>query len=84
VSAVRYNRVPAFVGTGLDELPGLLELKPVTSGANVSLLAPFDAGVFAGARTIDGFRIVSPPRRGEVRRRHRGRDRRPRLALEPR
>ncbi|OGQ88056.1 MAG: hypothetical protein A2289_20490 [Deltaproteobacteria bacterium RIFOXYA12_FULL_58_15] len=60
VSAVRYNRVQAFVGAGLNELPGLLELKPVTSGANVSLLAPFDAGVFAGARTIDGIRVVSP------------------------
>ena len=60
VSAVRYNRVQAFVGAGLDELPGLLELKPVTSGANVSLLSPFDAGVFAGARMIDGIRVVSP------------------------
>lgn len=60
VSAVRYNRVQAFVGASLDELPDLLELKPVTSGANVSLLAPFDAGVFAGARTIDGIRVVSP------------------------
>jgi hypothetical protein len=52
--------VQAFVGAGLDELPNLLELKPVTSGANVSLLAPFDAGVFAGARVFDGVRVVSP------------------------
>ena len=60
VSAVRYNRVQAYVDAGLEALPSLLDLKPVTSGANVSLLAPFDEGVFAGARTIDGMRVVSP------------------------
>jgi hypothetical protein len=35
-------------------------LKPVTSGANVSLLAPYDAGVLAGEKKVDGIRVVSP------------------------
>jgi len=36
-----------------------MELKPVNSGANISLIAPYDTGVLAGSREIDGIRIAS-------------------------
>jgi len=42
---------------------GLLErvgLKEVPSGANVSLMIPYDEGVFYGARDVEGLRVVCP------------------------
>jgi hypothetical protein len=58
--AVRYQRVMAYVGAGLDEVAARLGLKEVTSGSNVTLMDPFDQAVFYGDRLIDGVRIVSP------------------------
>ena len=57
---VRYQRVMAYIGAGLEEVAARLGLKEVTSGSNVTLMDPFDEGVFCGARLIDGVRIVSP------------------------
>jgi hypothetical protein len=57
---VRYQRVMACIGAGLEEVAVRLGLKEVTSGSNVTLMVPFDEGVFYGARLIDGVRIVSP------------------------
>jgi hypothetical protein len=37
-----------------------LSLKEVSSGANVSLLTPYDDGVFYGFRDVNGSLIVSP------------------------
>lgn len=38
-----------------------LGLKEVPSGANVTLLSPYDDGVFyGGAAEVDGLRIASP------------------------
>jgi hypothetical protein len=37
-----------------------LELKAVDSGANVSLLQPYDEGVFYGTQKTDGVQVVSP------------------------
>ena len=57
--AVRYRRAYAFV----DEparLADLLELKRVDSGENVSLLTPYDDGVFYDSRIVDDVRIASP------------------------
>ena len=36
------------------------ELKEVGSGANVTLLTPYDEGVYYGVSTREGSRIVSP------------------------
>jgi hypothetical protein len=58
--AVRYQRVTVYVADGLDALVEDLGLKPVSSGANVSLLAPYDAGVFYASRRIGAATIVSP------------------------
>jgi hypothetical protein len=60
VSAVRYQRAMAYVGGALEELLGPLQLKVVESGANVSLLLPYDEGVFQGTRDVDGVPVVSP------------------------
>jgi hypothetical protein len=60
VPAVRYQRAMAYVGGPPGELLGPLQLKVVESGANVSLLAPYDEGVFQGAQRIDDLAVVSP------------------------
>ena len=60
--AVRYQRVSAFV-EAVDDLASSLDLNEVESGANVSLLTPYDDGVFYGSQEIDGVRIASPVQR---------------------
>ena len=58
--AVRYQRVTAYVLGDLPELSDQLGLKPVSSGANVTLVEPYDEGVFYGTREVEGAPIVSP------------------------
>jgi hypothetical protein len=59
---VRYPRVTAYVATEeyLARLAQRLGLKTVASGANVSLLLPYDEGVFYGAQTVERDQIVAP------------------------
>ena len=57
---VRYQRSMAYVVGNPDDLAERLELKPVTSGANVNLIAPYDEGVLYGAETKGETRITSP------------------------
>ncbi|MBP7936805.1 MAG: hypothetical protein KA354_19355 [Phycisphaerae bacterium] len=57
---VRYQRVTAYVTGRLEEVAQHMGLKRVTSGANVSLIEPYDEGVLFGARDVDGRWIVSP------------------------
>lgn len=58
--AVRYPRAVAYVDGDLETLTSSLGWKPVTSGANVSLLVPYDEGVFVDNREMDGTQLVSP------------------------
>jgi hypothetical protein len=58
--AVRYQRAVAYVGGDLDSLTNSLGWKPVTSGANVSLLVSYDEGVFFDSREMDGTQLVTP------------------------
>jgi hypothetical protein len=58
--AVRYQRGIAYLDGGLDDLVDALGWKSVESGANVTLLAPYDEGVFYGTRDVNGMRVVSP------------------------
>ncbi len=58
--AVRYQRAVAYVDGDLDSLTNSLGWKPVTSGANVSLLVPYDEGVFFDNREMDGMQLVTP------------------------
>ena len=57
---VRYQRAMAYVAGNLDRVAERLELKPVTSGANVNLIIPYDAGVLYAAETKGGARVTSP------------------------
>ncbi len=57
---VRYQRVMAYVDGDLAPIVTTLSLKEVSSGANVTLLSPYDDGVFYGAAEVDGLRIASP------------------------
>ncbi len=58
--AVRYQRVTAYVLGDLAALTDLMGLKPVSSGANVTLVEPYDEGVLYGTREVEGASIVSP------------------------
>lgn len=57
---MRYQRTMAFVSDISGDLIKKVGLKEVTSGANVTLLIPYDAGVFNGFRDYDGVPVVSP------------------------
>lgn len=56
---VRTDEVWAYVRAGADRLVRALDLRPVSSGANLVLLEPYDPGVFNGARELEGARVVS-------------------------
>jgi hypothetical protein len=57
---VRYQRAMAYVSGNIDEIASQLELKSVASGANVSLVEPYDDGVFNGAESRDTVKVTSP------------------------
>lgn len=59
---VRYQRATAYVRGSVDLqlLAEELGLKSVTSGANVELLEPYDAGVFYAAECIGGLWVAHP------------------------
>ncbi|HYL38375.1 MAG TPA: type IV toxin-antitoxin system AbiEi family antitoxin [Bryobacteraceae bacterium] len=59
-SAVRYQRVTAYFLGDLVELADRLGLKPVSTGANVILLQPYDEGVFYSTSEVEGAPVVSP------------------------
>jgi len=58
--AVKYQRVMAYIGVGLEEAPARLDLEELTSGSSVTLMVPYDERVFSGARVIDGIRTAFP------------------------
>lgn len=55
----RYLQVSTFVEGRLDEIAENLDLKPVSSGANVALILPYDEGVFYGLQDVGGIKVVS-------------------------
>ena len=56
---VRMNKTFVFVDANPDNVANVLDFRSVTSGSNVLLLKPFDAGVFYRSRDIEGFPVVS-------------------------
>lgn len=58
--SVRYQRAMVYVEESLEDKIADLGLKPVSSGANISLLYPYDEGVFYGLKTADSLLIASP------------------------
>ncbi|WP_190239730.1 type IV toxin-antitoxin system AbiEi family antitoxin [Pelotomaculum schinkii] len=59
--SVRYQRVTAYVQQeAIENLALQMNLKKVSSGANVSLLVPYDDGVFYGAKNYDWVKVATP------------------------
>ncbi|MGA9193360.1 MAG: type IV toxin-antitoxin system AbiEi family antitoxin [Anaerolineales bacterium] len=58
--AVRYQRVMAYLSGRISQIAYHTSLKSVESGANVTILEPYDEGVFYGAERFDGVSVVSP------------------------
>jgi len=57
---VRYQRAMAYIADDPDKVASRLSLKEVSSGANITLLMPYDEGVFYGKQSIDGVQVASP------------------------
>jgi hypothetical protein len=57
---VRYQRAMAYVSGDIQHLTTRLGIKSVSSGSNVTLLSPYDEGVFYGSRELDDYSVVSP------------------------
>jgi hypothetical protein len=57
---VRYSKMTAYVDESHEDVAHLLNLKRVSSGANVTLMTPYDEGVYYGSREIDDIRVASP------------------------
>lgn len=57
---VRYQRAMAYIGENINGVALALELKCVTSGANVTLVTPYDEGVLYGSENVDGTKVTSP------------------------
>lgn len=57
---VRYRRAAIYVDGAIEPVASKANLKRVTSGGNVSLIIPYDQGVFYGATELNGVKAVSP------------------------
>lgn len=55
----RYARAFAYVAADAADVARELGLKPVPSGANFTIMTPFDEGVLYGAQEVDGATVVS-------------------------
>jgi hypothetical protein len=56
----RFKRVHAYVEKDVDRLKESLDLKTVSSGSNVTIIIPYDDGVFYGIKEFNGIAVVSP------------------------
>ncbi|MBU0595492.1 hypothetical protein KJ567_02250 [Candidatus Bipolaricaulota bacterium] len=58
--AVRYQRSMVYCQGDPKLIAGKLGAKPVSSGANLTLIRPYDDGVFYAVRNQDGLPVASP------------------------
>jgi len=56
---VRFPRFFAYVGNSIEGTANALSLKKVDSGANVTLLEPYDEGILLGLQDVNGIKVVS-------------------------
>jgi hypothetical protein len=56
---VRYQRAAAYLERDVDAIAAKLSFKEVASGANVTLLTPYDEGVWHGVLDVDGLCVTS-------------------------
>jgi Transcriptional regulator, AbiEi antitoxin, Type IV TA system len=57
---VRYSKVTSYIANHLEVIVDELKIKPVTSGANLTLVVPNGDGVFIGSQNIDGMTVAAP------------------------
>ena len=60
--AVRYQRAMAYIADeeAIPRIAAALQLKDVPSGANVTLISPYDRTLLLGSRLVDDTRVGSP------------------------
>ena len=56
----RYSKMMAYIDESDEDVTNFLNLKKVTSGANVTLLTPYDEGVYYGSCEFNGIQVASP------------------------
>ncbi|MHB8279802.1 MAG: type IV toxin-antitoxin system AbiEi family antitoxin [Candidatus Humimicrobiaceae bacterium] len=56
---LRYNRAFAYILDDIETFAKDLNFKEVSSGSNISILQPYDEGVFYNLQVIDGVKVVS-------------------------
>jgi len=56
---VRFVKFFTYIDGDIEDIARALQFKKVESGANVTLLQPYDEGVFYGLQNINGINIVS-------------------------
>ncbi|HAG49708.1 MAG TPA: hypothetical protein DHU69_08585 [Deltaproteobacteria bacterium] len=56
---VRFMRFFSYIDGDIEDIAKALQLKKVETGANVTLLQPYDEGVFYRLQDINGINIVS-------------------------
>lgn len=56
---VRFMRFFSYIDGNIEDVAKAFQLKRVGSGANVTLLQPYDEGVFYGLQDINGIKVVS-------------------------
>jgi len=57
--SLRYKRVFAYVEDFSEDMAKALGWKEVSSGQNISILEPYDEGIFYGLQDINGAKVVS-------------------------
>jgi len=56
---LRYNRVFVYILDNIETLAKDLNFKEVSTGSNVSILKPYDDGVFYNLQMVNGIKVVS-------------------------
>jgi hypothetical protein len=56
---VRFMRFFSYIDGDIDTIARALQMKKVETGANVTLLQPYDEGIFYGLQGINGINVVS-------------------------
>jgi hypothetical protein len=56
---LRYNRAFSYILGDIETLAKDLNFKEVSSGSNISILQPYDEGVFYKEQVIGGVKVVS-------------------------
>ena len=56
---LRYKRVFVYIEGSVDKIEKILEWKEVPTGPNITVLKPYDDGVFYGLQSINKINVVS-------------------------